>query len=99
MSPLKIHLVRDSSKPEIRPNHNCMSLKDLKFTSGEELRLLRVSKNLKRVPLLNPQTNELVKEAASIFASWFDAFSVEVENEDIEAGNTKEKVMTKETCA
>jgi hypothetical protein len=54
-----------------------------------------------KVPLINPHTGSLVKEAENIFVSWFNKYSIpasEVENLDLEKSNKADRYMTKQTA-
>jgi hypothetical protein len=52
-SPIKIQISRQSGKPEITPNEYCRSLRSMKFESGEEITLIRVTTTQTRIPLIN----------------------------------------------
>ena len=58
------------------PGDYCKSLGQLKFESNEELMILKTQVSFSQVPLINPLTGHLVKEAELIFTSWFNMFSV-----------------------
>lgn len=75
-SPLKIQIKRDTGKLEVSPGDYCKSLGQLKFESNEELMILKTQVSFSQVPLINPLTGHLVKEAELIFTSWFNMFSV-----------------------
>lgn len=38
---------------------------------------IKISSNIPRVPLINPLTQEMVKELEIVISRWFDAYSTE----------------------
>lgn len=50
--------------------------------------------------MINPQTNQLVREVEEIFGTWFDRFSLPAEhfNPEDYPVNSEERYMTKQTC-
>ena len=55
-----------------------------------------------KVPLINPHTGHLVREAEAIFVSWFDKYSIpasEIEDLDLEKSiPAADRYMTKQTA-
>lgn len=66
-SPLKILLRRDVSKPEITSSDYCKTLSQLKIENNEEITINKAQIIHAQVPLINPLTGLLVKEAEHIF--------------------------------
>ena len=54
----------------------------MKVENGEEFTVMRNLNNNDKVPLINPQNNELVPDARIIFEEWFDTFAVPREDFD-----------------
>ena len=54
----------------------------MKVENGEEFTVMRNLNNNDKVPLINPQNNELVPDARIIFEEWFDTFAVPREEFD-----------------
>lgn len=99
-SPLKIVMKRDIKKPEISNYDHCKSLRELNFTDKEEVSVVAKYFNSKKVPLINPLTGQLVKEAEAIFSEWFHQYSVpaaEFEDEIAKSGKY-DRFMTRTTC-
>lgn len=70
----------------------------MRFESGEEITVIRITTTQSRIPLINSQTGRLVKEAEFIFTSWFTKFSIpanEIENLDLEQSNKADRYMTR----
>ena len=106
LSPRKIKVQRISSntqaanlkKPEFTAYTHCNTLQEMKVESGEEFTVMRNLNNNEKVPLINPQNNELVPDARIIFEAWFDTFArPRGEFEDAES-LTEEKYMDKQAC-
>jgi len=66
-STLKVMLTRMAGKPDIKAQDFCKSLKQLQVDNGEEINLQKSSAQYNKLPLINPYTGALVKEAEQIF--------------------------------
>lgn len=66
----------------------------------EEINVVKQPEQTGKVPLINPQTNSLVREVEEIFCLWFDKFSLPASdfNADDYETNDEERYMTKLTC-
>lgn len=70
----------------------------MKVENGEEFTVMRNLNNNEKVPLINPQNNELVPDARIIFEEWFDTFARPKEEFEDAESLTEEKYMDKEAC-
>lgn len=94
-------MTRSTSKPDIKAHDYCKSLRQLKFESNEEITCIRVSGSYQRVPLINNQTGQLVREAEHIFETWFNKYSIpvgEIDEADLEKSVPADRYMTKQTA-
>jgi hypothetical protein len=76
------------------------TLTELKFEDNEEINIVKQMDAYGKVPLINPQTNQLVREVEEIFSTWFDRYSLPASHfnaEDFD-DNSEERYMTKQTC-
>jgi len=100
-SPLKIQIKRDAAKLELTTADYCKSLGQLKLDNNEEIMILKTQTSYNKVPLINPITGHLVKEAEVIFTNLFNIFSVpanEIPNLDLTISTKSERYMTKQTA-
>jgi len=70
----------------------------MKVENGDEFSVMRNLNNNEKVPLINPQTCEMVPDARIIFESWFDKFARPREEFDDAETLSDAKYMDKSSC-
>jgi hypothetical protein len=83
-SPLCIEIKRgDTKKPSLRDFRNCKMMSELKFSSKEELSVVRArAPDLVKMPLVDKDGN-MIPELRKIIESWFETYSRDLTKEEI----------------
>ena len=87
-----------TKKPEFNVYSHCMTLLEMQVENGEEFYVTRHLTAGERVPLTNPQTNEMVPDARIIFEQWFDTYSRPREEFEDAETLTEPRYMDKKGC-
>jgi len=106
LSPRKIKIQRvaanntsvPSKKPEFNCYSHCSTLMDMKVENGEEFTIMRNLNSNDKVPLINPQNNEMVPDVRIIFEKWFDTYARPREEFKDAETLTEAKYMDKKSC-
>lgn len=92
--PASIRIYRYAGCTDLKEADNGKTLAELRFKGNEQLTAFKRNVfNSVKVPLVNPEGNDMSDRCYDIFRSWFETFS----EEEIE--NPGKRVMTRQTLA